>query len=164
MKCIAAVVMVALAVVAEGSYVPSVYAHHAAPVLTHAAHHLVNPTVVQSNDHHSWAHASLAHNTLIHHAPVLAHNHWDAHHVPAAIAVNSHWDAHHVPAAVAINNHWGHHGHWDNHHHAAAVVVAPVEHSATYVAANRGAVHKAPLAGHAINQKSLNLAPAPGTL
>ncbi|XP_055632761.1 adult cuticle protein 1-like [Toxorhynchites rutilus septentrionalis] len=146
MKCIAAVVMVALAVVAEGSYVPSIYAHHTAPVVTYAAHHLVNPTVVQSNDHHSWAHAAIAHNTLAHHAPIVAYNHWDAHHVPAVVAVDNH------------------HGHWDNHHHAAAVIAAPVHHSASYVAANRGAVHKAPLAGHAVNQKSLNLAPAPGTL
>lgn len=35
--------------------------------------------------------------------------------------------------------------------------------AATSVTANRGAVHVAPLPGHAINQQQLNLAPAPGT-
>nr|XP_019564322.2 uncharacterized protein LOC109432444 [Aedes albopictus] len=35
---------------------------------------------------------------------------------------------------------------------------------ATSVTATRGAVHVAPLPGHAISQKQLNLAPAPGTL
>ncbi|XP_058061801.1 adult cuticle protein 1-like [Anopheles bellator] len=44
----------------------------------------------------------------------------------------------------------------------AVVAVAPKE--ARYLAANRGAVHEAPLPGHAINQQSLNLEPAPGTL
>ncbi|XP_055639980.1 adult cuticle protein 1-like [Toxorhynchites rutilus septentrionalis] len=36
--------------------------------------------------------------------------------------------------------------------------------AATSVNANRGAVHVAPLPGHAINQQQLNLAPAPGTI
>ncbi|XP_053673092.1 adult cuticle protein 1-like [Anopheles nili] len=44
----------------------------------------------------------------------------------------------------------------------AVVAVAPKE--ARYLAANRGAVHEAPLPGHVVNQQSLNLAPAPGTL
>lgn len=47
---------------------------------------------------------------------------------------------------------------------AVPTVYAPVQKEATYVAATRGAVHTAPLAGHAINQKSLNIEPAPGTL
>ncbi|XP_058453836.1 adult cuticle protein 1-like [Malaya genurostris] len=42
----------------------------------------------------------------------------------------------------------------------AAVDPAPV---ATSVTATRGAVHVAPLPGHAINQQQLNLALAPGT-
>ncbi|XP_065083713.1 adult cuticle protein 1-like [Ochlerotatus camptorhynchus] len=37
------------------------------------------------------------------------------------------------------------------------------EPAATSVTATRGAVHVAPLPGHAINQQQLNLAPAPGT-
>ncbi|XP_055593898.1 adult cuticle protein 1-like [Uranotaenia lowii] len=149
MKCIAAVVMMAFAVAANAHYVPSVYAHQVAvaPVVTYAAHHAHGPTVVQSNDqHHGWIH---------HQAPVVAYSsgHWDHHNV----------HHHQVPAAVnvvpvAYNNHWA-------GHHAHAVAVAPVHHQeATYVAANRGAVHKAPLAGHIVNQKSLNLAAAPGTL
>ncbi|XP_055592435.1 adult cuticle protein 1-like [Uranotaenia lowii] len=155
MKCIAAVVMMACAVAANAHYIPSVYAHQVAPVLTYAAHHH-GPTVVQSNDyHHGWA----GH----HQAPVVAYSngHWDQW---------GHHDVHHhqVPAAVAIAapvayNTWDHHNH-HAHGHAHAVAVAPVHHSASYVAANRGAVHKAPLPGHIVNQKSLNLAPAPGTL
>ncbi|KFB44205.1 AGAP008460-PA-like protein [Anopheles sinensis] len=43
-------------------------------------------------------------------------------------------------------------------------VYAPVQKEASYVAATRGAVHVAPLAGHAVNQKSLNVEAAPGTL
>ncbi|KAL1374023.1 hypothetical protein pipiens_005036 [Culex pipiens pipiens] len=114
MKCIAAVVLVALAV-AEASYIP--------------------PTTTTTD-------ASAVHN---------------AYQAPIVSAYNNHWN---VPAAVTYNS--GHY--YDNYHgHSAAVIAAPVQHSATYVAANRGAVHKAPLAGHAVNQKSLNLAPAPGT-
>lgn len=44
----------------------------------------------------------------------------------------------------------------------AAIAVAPL--GAGYTAATRGAVHTAPLPGHAVSQTSLNLAPAPGTL
>ncbi|KFB38685.1 AGAP008460-PA-like protein [Anopheles sinensis] len=43
-------------------------------------------------------------------------------------------------------------------------VYASVQKEASYVAATRGAVHVAPLAGHAVNQKSLNVEAAPGTL
>ncbi|EDS39281.1 cuticle protein [Culex quinquefasciatus] len=43
-------------------------------------------------------------------------------------------------------------------HHAGVVP------GATSVTATRGAVHVAPLAGHAVSQKQLNLAPAPGTI
>ncbi|XP_065083689.1 adult cuticle protein 1-like [Ochlerotatus camptorhynchus] len=141
MKYIAVVVMMALAVAAEGSYAPSVYAHHgygyaAAPYATYAAHH--GPTVVQSNDHHSWAQHAYAHPYQ-----VAAYNSYPQY-VPAAVtAYDSHWDHHHQVPAVAF--------------------AAPVHHFASYVSANRGAVHKAPLPGHIVNQKSLNLAPAPGT-
>ncbi|XP_055588891.1 adult cuticle protein 1-like [Uranotaenia lowii] len=150
MKCIAAVVMMACAVAVNAHYA------HQVPVA---------PAITYANDYH---HGRAGH----HQAPVVtyANNHWDqwAHH-----------DVHHhqVPAAVAIaapvaynNNAWAHqHNSWDHHNHHAhahgAVAVAPVHHKeATYVAANPGAVHKAPLPGHIVNQKSLNLAPAPGTL
>ncbi|KXJ78192.1 hypothetical protein RP20_CCG005290, partial [Aedes albopictus] len=43
-------------------------------------------------------------------------------------------------------------------HHAGVVP------GATSVTATRGAVHVAPLAGHAVSQQQLNLAPAPGTI
>ncbi|NJI29825.1 hypothetical protein HBI98_21925, partial [Aeromonas veronii] len=43
-------------------------------------------------------------------------------------------------------------------HHAGVVP------GATSVTATRGAVHVAPLPGHAVSQKQLNLAPAPGTI
>ncbi|XP_058122501.1 adult cuticle protein 1-like [Anopheles ziemanni] len=43
-------------------------------------------------------------------------------------------------------------------HHAGVVP------GATSVTATRGAVHVAPLPGHAVSQQQLNLAPAPGTL
>ncbi|KAG5669008.1 hypothetical protein PVAND_016911 [Polypedilum vanderplanki] len=54
----------------------------------------------------------------------------------------------HVPAVVA--------------HAPVAKVIAPA--AASYTAATRGAVHTAPLEGHAVSQTSLNLASAPGTL
>lgn len=44
----------------------------------------------------------------------------------------------------------------------AAAAIIPGE--ARYTALNRGALHDAPLPGHALSQTSLNLAPAPGTL
>ncbi|XP_050078802.1 adult cuticle protein 1-like [Anopheles maculipalpis] len=43
-------------------------------------------------------------------------------------------------------------------HHAGVVP------GATSVTATRGAVHVAPLPGHAVSQQQLNLAPAPGTI
>ncbi|XP_065083691.1 adult cuticle protein 1-like [Ochlerotatus camptorhynchus] len=65
----------------------------------------------------------------------------------------AHWGAGAWPAAA----HWG----------APAASVAHhggVVPGATSVTATRGAVHVAPLAGHAVSQQQLNLAPAPGTL
>ncbi|XP_062552597.1 adult cuticle protein 1-like [Armigeres subalbatus] len=44
----------------------------------------------------------------------------------------------------------------------AVVIAAPVP-AATSVSATRGAVHVAPLPGHAVSQQQLNLAPAPGS-
>lgn len=43
----------------------------------------------------------------------------------------------------------------------AVIAVAPAL-AATSVSATRGAVHVAPLPGHAVSQQQLNLAPAPG--
>lgn len=53
------------------------------------------------------------------------------------------------------------HSHAHIHAHEPVIVAAA---PATYVAANRGIVHTAPLPGHAISATSLNLDPAPGTL
>ncbi|XP_019564345.2 adult cuticle protein 1-like [Aedes albopictus] len=133
MKCIATVILMALAVAAEASYATQIYAHHghgyvASPYGVYAAHH--GSTIIQSNDdHQAWAH----------------HDYW-----PAA---TYHSHVHHAPPAL---------GHWDHHRHAHAAPVLPNHHTATYVAVNPGAVHKAPLPGHIVNQKSLNLAPASG--
>lgn len=66
--------------------------------------------------------------------------------------------AKHVPAAVQVI------AHPHVHAHAPAVVVAAPAPAASYTAATRGAVHQAPLEGHAVSQTSLNLAPAPGTV
>lgn len=45
--------------------------------------------------------------------------------------------------------------------HAAHVAAVP--HAASYIAANRGSVHTAPLPGHTDSVASVNDAPAPGT-
>ncbi|EAT46601.1 AAEL002212-PA [Aedes aegypti] len=136
MKFVATIVIMVIAAVAEASHIPSIHAHHG---FNYAAAPVITyaahhgPTVVRSNAHHAWVH---------HGYPQVAAYKSYAHHVPAAVtAYGGHWDHHHVPASVAV----------------------PVHHSATYVAANPGAVHKAPLAGHLVNQKSLNLASASGT-
>ncbi|XP_055685547.1 adult cuticle protein 1-like [Lutzomyia longipalpis] len=47
------------------------------------------------------------------------------------------------------------------HTYAAPALIA---HEGSYVAANRGSVHVAPLPGHINSASSINLAPAPGTL
>ncbi|EDS39290.1 hypothetical protein CpipJ_CPIJ003486 [Culex quinquefasciatus] len=126
MKCIAAVVMVVLAV-AEGS----LYANWASPL----AYTLPHTTVVQDNSYARyvaaapWGYAA---------APV-AYSGYSAYPYAAS-----------YPAAAAYV------------HQPAVAVVAQKE--ARYLAANRGAVHDAPLAGHAVSQQSLNLAPALGTL
>ncbi|XP_058453848.1 adult cuticle protein 1-like [Malaya genurostris] len=39
-----------------------------------------------------------------------------------------------------------------------------LQKEARYLAANRGAIHEAPLPGHAISQQQLNLEPAAGTV
>ncbi|XP_058825914.1 adult cuticle protein 1-like [Topomyia yanbarensis] len=118
MKCIAAVVMMALALaVAEGS----LYSY--APL----AYSLPHTTVVQDNSYARYIAAP-----------------WGYAAAPAALS----YAAHAYPTAA--------------YYQPAVAVVAQKE--ARYLAANRGAVHDAPLPGHEISQQSLNLAPAPGTL
>ncbi|XP_058819123.1 adult cuticle protein 1-like [Topomyia yanbarensis] len=59
------------------------------------------------------------------------------------------------------------HAHWAGPVHGPVASVAHhagVVPGATSVTANRGAVHVAPLPGHAVSQQQLNLAPAPGTI
>ncbi|XP_062552616.1 adult cuticle protein 1-like [Armigeres subalbatus] len=170
MKCIAAVVMMALAVVAEGgavSYsVPLAYSaphttvvqqnvapryvatvpvtYAAAPVATYAAAPVApiayaapHTTVVQSNVVPRYV-SPVAYAA----APsVVAYNSVDSEIVEASQVA--------TPVATVVAQ-------------PAVAVVAQKE--ARYVAANRGAVHDAPLAGHAISQQSLNLEPAAGTL
>ncbi|XP_055644805.1 adult cuticle protein 1-like [Toxorhynchites rutilus septentrionalis] len=80
--------------------------------------------------------------------------HWDgAWSGTGAWPVAAHWTSGAWPAAA----HWGVPAASVAHH--AGIVPGAVS-----VNANRGAVHVAPLAGHAISQKQLNLAPAPGTI
>ncbi|XP_055712175.1 adult cuticle protein 1-like [Phlebotomus papatasi] len=61
---------------------------------------------------------------------------------------------------------------WAGAHYPYAYAAAPLAYTApvpvvaegSYVAANRGSVHVAPLPGHLNSASSINLAPAPGTL
>ncbi|XP_055643761.1 adult cuticle protein 1-like [Toxorhynchites rutilus septentrionalis] len=124
MKCIAAVVMMAVALaVAEGSVLPLSWS---APLALAAPH----TTVIQQN----------LGAPLIHAAP------WA--HAIAAPAISYAAHASVIPTTIVQQ--------------PAIAVIAQKE--ARYLAATRGAIHDAPLAGHAISQQSLNLAPAPGTL
>ncbi|XP_049278039.1 adult cuticle protein 1-like [Anopheles funestus] len=137
MKCIIVAVIVALAVAAEGS----AYSSYAVPL----AYSVPQTTVVQQNVAPKYVVSGYA-------APYVASPYVAAAHSYAVPAVSyAHTAVHSAPAvtyAVA----------------QPAVYAAHVQQEARYVAANRGAVHEAPLAGHAVNQQSLNLAPAPGTL
>uniref|UniRef100_A0A182JEY6 Uncharacterized protein n=1 Tax=Anopheles atroparvus TaxID=41427 RepID=A0A182JEY6_ANOAO len=102
--------------------------------------HLAAPTVIQSN--------VLAHPYgAISHAAI--HAALPAYPPHAAIYAAPHaaiYAAPHYGPAASVAHHAG---------------VVP---GATSVTATRGAVHVAPLPGHAVSQKQLNLAPAPGTL
>ncbi|XP_053695855.1 adult cuticle protein 1-like [Sabethes cyaneus] len=78
-------------------------------------------------------------------------------------AAAGHWGG----AWPAAAGHWG--GAWPAAAHWGVPAASVAHHAgvvpgATSVTANRGAVHVAPLPGHAISQKQLNLAPAPGTI
>lgn len=46
---------------------------------------------------------------------------------------------------------------------ATPAITRIIPGEAKYTAVNRGAIHEAPLPGHALSQTSLNVAPAPGT-
>ncbi|XP_058122509.1 adult cuticle protein 1-like [Anopheles ziemanni] len=134
MKCIVAV-MIALAVTAaEGS----AYTSYAVPL----AYSVPQTTVVQQNV-----------------APKYVVSDYATPYVAAPYAAYSAYNYATVPAAVSYASHAVH-----PVAYAAAPVYAHVQKEARYLAATRGAVHEAPLAGHAVNQQSLNLAPAPGTL
>ncbi|XP_035916989.1 adult cuticle protein 1-like [Anopheles stephensi] len=165
MKCIAAVVMVALAVVAEAGIAPVsvVYSApettvvqqnvapkyvtaYAAPAVTYASHASVAPVAAYAAPVATYAapvatYASpisyAAQRTVVQTAPV-------AYAAPTAYAYDQ---GNYVQAVQAV-----------------PTVYAQVQKEARYVAANRGAIHEAPLAGHAVNQQSLNVEPAPGTL
>ncbi|XP_065083802.1 adult cuticle protein 1-like [Ochlerotatus camptorhynchus] len=181
MKCIAAVVMMALAVVAEGSVVsysvPLAYsAPHttvvqqnvapryvaSVPVTTYAAapvaYSAPHTTVFQSSVVPRYAAPvtyTAPHTTLIQSnvvpryaapvayaaSPVLAYNSFDSDVVEATHVV--------APAATIV---------------AQPTVAVVAQKEARYVAANRGAVHDAPLAGHTVSQQSLNVEPAAGTV
>uniref|UniRef100_A0A182RRM5 Cuticle protein n=1 Tax=Anopheles funestus TaxID=62324 RepID=A0A182RRM5_ANOFN len=121
MKCIAAVVMMALAAVAEAGLAPLLYG---AP-LTLAAPHT---TVVQSNSDAKFIAA----------APAYAYAHAPLAYAPAAPYYYTAPLAYSAPAFV-------------------------YQKEARYLAANRGAIHEAPLPGHAFSQQQLNLESAPGS-
>ncbi|XP_055593830.1 adult cuticle protein 1-like [Uranotaenia lowii] len=95
---------------------------------------------------------------------------WPAAHWGGAWPAAAHWGgAAAWPAAHWAGAHWG--GAWGpyaaGHWGAPAASVAHhagVVPGAVSVNANRGSVHVAPLPGHAVSQKQLNLAPAPGTI
>ncbi|XP_055644803.1 adult cuticle protein 1-like [Toxorhynchites rutilus septentrionalis] len=122
MKCIAAVVMMAVALaIAEGSLLPLSLTSPLALASPHT-------TVIQQN-----LGAPMLHAAPLISAPAISHA------IHASI----------IPTIPIVQQ-------------PAIAVIAQKE--GRYVAATRGAVHDAPLSGHAISQQSLNLASAPGTL
>ena len=147
MKFAAVVVLLALAFGIEASIIPLAPAH--GPSLT-----VSGPALVAAAP--AWGHAAWAPA-----ASWAAHSAWAA---PAAVAVAPAAIATHAaiapaaiathaaiaPAAIAT--------------HAAIAPAAPWGHEGSYVAKTRGAVHVAPLAGHAHSAASINLQPAPGTI
>ncbi|XP_065083683.1 adult cuticle protein 1-like [Ochlerotatus camptorhynchus] len=143
MKCIAAVVMVAFAVVAQASYAPLVYS--AAPW----AYSLPHTTVVQSNSAPKLVAAPWSY------APAAAYGAPATYGAPLAYA---------APAAYGSPLAYG--AQYYTYAHAPLAYSAPavlLQKEARYLAANRGAVHEAPLPGHEISQQQLNLEPAAGT-
>lgn len=96
-----------------------------------------------------WPYAAWPYGAHLH-APITQYSSYPA---IAPIAYAHHGYPAHVAAPALYS-----------HYHAAPAVVPVAKVAASYTAATRGAVHTAPLEGHAISQTSLNLAPAPGTL
>ncbi|XP_055644220.1 adult cuticle protein 1-like [Toxorhynchites rutilus septentrionalis] len=125
MKCIAAVVMMAVALaVTEGSILPLSWT---GPLALAAP----QTTVIQQNLGAPLLHAAPWAHTIA--TPAISHA------IHASV----------IPTIPIVQQ-------------PTIAVIAQKE--GRYLAATRGAVHDAPLAGHAISQQSLNLAPAPGTL
>ncbi|XP_053673585.1 adult cuticle protein 1-like [Anopheles nili] len=122
MKCIAAVVMMVLAVVADAGLAPILYG---APLALAAPH----TTIVQNADSEA---------KLIASAPAFAYAH-----APLAYAAAPYY---YGAAPLAYS--------------APALIY---QKEARYLAANRGAIHEAPLPGHAFSQQQLNLSAAPGS-
>ncbi|XP_050072435.1 adult cuticle protein 1-like [Anopheles maculipalpis] len=161
-QCIAAVVMVALVATAQAGYaVPTVYSvpsttvvqqnvapkyvtAYSAPAVTYASHASVAPVAAYAAPVATYA------------APVATYAASPISYAAQSTVVQAAPVAYATPTAYAYD-----HG---NYVQAVPTVYAQVQKEARYVAANRGAIHEAPLAGHAVNQKSLNIEPAPGTL
>uniref|UniRef100_A0A182MHW0 Cuticle protein n=1 Tax=Anopheles culicifacies TaxID=139723 RepID=A0A182MHW0_9DIPT len=156
MKCMVAAVILALAVVSEAGILPYAGWPYG---------HLAAPTVIQSNvlahPYGAYSHAAI-HAAYAPHAAILAAPH-------AAILAAPHAPilaAPHGPAASVAH----HAGVVPGATSVTATRAASVAHhagvvpGATSVTATRGAVHVAPLPGHAVSQQQLNLAPAPGTI
>ena len=100
--------------------------------------------------------------------PVIAHPHAaiDVHAAAHAWGIHAPWSAVHAahwPVVAAHSAAIAHHVVVPDVHAAPVVVAAPA-HEGSYVAKTRGAVHTAPLAGHAASVASVNVAPAPGTV
>ncbi|KXJ83798.1 hypothetical protein RP20_CCG001382 [Aedes albopictus] len=173
MKCIAAVVMMALAVVAEGNLVPySVPLAYSAPHTT-VVQQNVAPRYISTVPVTSYAAAPVTyaaapvtyaaapvtytapHTTVVQSNVVPRYVAPVAYAAPSVVAYNSVdsevVEATHVAAPVATVV-------------AQPAVAVVAQKEARYVAANRGAVHDAPLAGHTVSQQSLNLEPAAGTV
>lgn len=130
--------MVALAVAAEGSAISS----YAVPL----AYSVPQTTVIQQNVAPKYVVSGYESSAYV--AAPYAYPAAHSYAVPAVSYASTaiHPVSYAAPAVV----------------HAAPVHV--VQKEARYLAANRGAVHEAPLPGHTVNQQSLNLEPAPGTL
>ncbi|XP_049278031.1 cuticle protein 16.5-like [Anopheles funestus] len=166
MKCIAAVVMVALAVVVEGGIV-SVPVVYSAPETTVVQQNVAPKYVVPAPLTYAAPAISYAAPAYSYAAQTVSHA------VPAVRTLSYARVASVAPVAYSAPTFYSD----SDVVEAAPVAVAPAatvvaqpavavvaQKEARYVAANRGAVHEAPLTGHAVNQQSLNVEPAPGTL
>lgn len=152
MKFAVAVVVLAFAVAVQSSAIPWGWAGHALVAghhddgSWHGDNHWDDGHWDPSHDHghyaHGWGHPAAV---VAHHG--YGHGLIAGHHGPALV------HGHNVVASHVVHGVHGVHGVHDLGHH----------HQASYVAANRGSVHVAPLAGHVHSVSSSNLSPAPGT-